>query len=255
MNKPSAYEREEVIQRFRRITDAAQEPNRFVLPIDGYEKLPAVPLEQTVEELVDLAPMVQGCEEPADGLTQDEFAAIMVYTMGWKPLDECLYADLNATLRSANRAKTQTMAIDDYNLGKTNTRTMFAIECQSGKDIRHHSFFPSEDEILLLPATQFGVTGCLDQAPMVSATKTSPTSPKPAQKIDQSPFSAPKSTDVIEKTYPSSKPQYHNNDLEQFIADNKNKSYLPLPSKNITDQDVEIVVYYALRNNQVILCI
>ncbi|CAF1413450.1 unnamed protein product [Adineta ricciae] len=92
---------------------------------------------------------------------------------------------------------------------------MSAIECQSGKDIRHHSFFPSDDEILLLPATQFGVTGCLDQgflhmiqleetrlphpllqpipmttvskpssAPMVSATKISPTSSETTQKID-----------------------------------------------------------------------
>jgi hypothetical protein len=40
---------------------------------------------------------------------------------------------------------------------------MFTIECESGKDIRNHSFFPAEDEILLLAATQFKVTGCLDQ--------------------------------------------------------------------------------------------
>ncbi|CAF4900171.1 unnamed protein product, partial [Rotaria socialis] len=40
---------------------------------------------------------------------------------------------------------------------------MFTIECESGKDIRNHSFFPSEDEILLLAATQFKVIGCLDQ--------------------------------------------------------------------------------------------
>ncbi|CAF1413462.1 unnamed protein product [Adineta ricciae] len=105
MAKTSAHESEEVIQRFRRITNVAQEPSRFPLPIGGYEKLPAVPLEQAVEELVDLVPMVQSCEEPADGLTQDEFADIMLYTVGREPLDECLYVVLNATLRSANRAK------------------------------------------------------------------------------------------------------------------------------------------------------
>ncbi len=48
-------------------------------------------------------------------------------------------------------------------LGTTGTRTMFTIECDSGKDIRKHSYFPSEDEILLLAATQFTVKGCLNQ--------------------------------------------------------------------------------------------
>jgi hypothetical protein len=47
-------------------------------------------------------------------------------------------------------------------LGKTGARTMFTIECDSGKDIRKHSFYPKEDEVLLLAATQFQVVGCLD---------------------------------------------------------------------------------------------
>ena len=72
---------------------------------------------------------------------------------------------------------------------------------------------------------------------------------------DHVPSSVPKTMDVIEKTYPSSKPQYHNHDLERFIADNRIERYFNLQSRNITDQDVEIIIYYALRNNQVILCI
>jgi hypothetical protein len=40
---------------------------------------------------------------------------------------------------------------------------MFNIDCDSGKDIRKHSYYPSEDEILPLAATQFKVIGCLDQ--------------------------------------------------------------------------------------------
>lgn len=39
---------------------------------------------------------------------------------------------------------------------------MFTIECKSGKDIRKHSYYPSEDEILLLAATQFKVVACLN---------------------------------------------------------------------------------------------
>ena len=40
---------------------------------------------------------------------------------------------------------------------------MFTIECNSGKDIRKHSYFSLEDEILLLAATQFKVIACLNQ--------------------------------------------------------------------------------------------
>ena len=48
-------------------------------------------------------------------------------------------------------------------LGETRARTMFTIECLNGKDIRKHSYFSKEDEILLLPATHFKVTGNLRQ--------------------------------------------------------------------------------------------
>ncbi|CAF5143328.1 unnamed protein product, partial [Rotaria sp. Silwood1] len=40
-------------------------------------------------------------------------------------------------------------------LGKTGERTMFNIECYSGKNIQKHSYYPTEDEVLLLAATQF----------------------------------------------------------------------------------------------------
>jgi hypothetical protein len=214
----------ELAQRILRITDITQEPHQFLLPISGYEKLPLVPLEIAVEGLVDFLPTIQSyvyvakqrCEEPADGLTQDESAAIMLYSMGWEPLEECLYIVLNATLRSPDRGKlkpwllylklllnglyrlpsisrsiyrgvkknlskyyimektvvwwgfsscTTSVAVlqSEQFMGKKGTRTMFTIECKSGKDIRNHSFFPSEDEVLLLAATQFKVVGCLDQ--------------------------------------------------------------------------------------------
>ncbi|CAF5149210.1 unnamed protein product, partial [Rotaria sp. Silwood1] len=98
-------------QRILRITDIAQEPLQFLAPISGYGKAPLVSLEQAVEPLVPILPEVQSyayaakqrCENPADGLTQDESASIMLYTMGWEPLDECLYFVLNDTLRSSER--------------------------------------------------------------------------------------------------------------------------------------------------------
>ncbi|CAF1629977.1 unnamed protein product [Rotaria magnacalcarata] len=48
-------------------------------------------------------------------------------------------------------------------LGTTGPRTLFTIECDSGKDIRKYSFFQAEDEILLPAARQFKVVACLSQ--------------------------------------------------------------------------------------------
>jgi hypothetical protein len=213
-----------IAQRILRVTDIAQEPLKILLPIAGYENMPLVSLEEAVEKLVHLLPAIQtyvyvakqSCKKPADGLTRDESASIMLFTMGWEPLDKCLYSVLNATLRSINRRKLKpwflylrlllnalfrlpsisrtvyrgvtldlskdyvigetvvwwgfsscTIAMNTLQseqfLGKKGTRTMFAIECHSGKDIRKHSIFPTEDEMLLLPATHFKVIGCLDQ--------------------------------------------------------------------------------------------
>ncbi|CAF1540792.1 unnamed protein product [Adineta steineri] len=222
----AAYtDEEKITQCILRLSDIAKEPHELLMPISGYEKMPIVSLEQAVEPLVCFLPTVQShvyvakqkCKQPDDGLTQDESASIMLYSMGWKPLDECLYVVLNATLRSKDRGKLEpwflylklfltalsrlpsvptlhvyrgiksdlskdyirgktvvwwgfsscTMVIDvlqsELFLGKTDTRTMFNIDCNSGKSIKNHSFYPSENEILLCAATQFEVVGCLDQ--------------------------------------------------------------------------------------------
>jgi hypothetical protein len=211
-------------QRILRLSDIAKEPLEILMPIGGYEEMPIVPLEIAVESLVSFLPSIQSyaytakqrCKDPPpDDLTIDESASIMLYSMGWKPLDKCLYVALNATLRSPDRDKLEpwflylklfltalsrlpsspqhvyrgvkldlsaqyqtgktvvwwgfsscTNSINvlqsELFLGKTGTRTMFNIDCHSGKDIRKHSYYPSEDEILLLAATQFKVIGCLD---------------------------------------------------------------------------------------------
>ena len=213
-------------QRILRLSDIAKEPLEFLLPITGYEEMPIVPLEIAIEPLVASLPSVQSyayvakqrCKDPPpDGLTIDESASIILYSMGWKPLDKCLYVALNAVLRSKDRDQLEPWFLylklfltalsrlpstrqhvyrgvkldlhEDYSygktiiwwgfsscttsinvlqsesfLGKTGTRTMFNIDCVSGKDIQKHSFYPKEDEILLLAATQFKVMGCLQLA-------------------------------------------------------------------------------------------
>jgi hypothetical protein len=47
-------------------------------------------------------------------------------------------------------------------LGQTGDRTLFVIECQSGKNIRQHSYYECENEILLPPGRQLLVVGCLN---------------------------------------------------------------------------------------------
>jgi hypothetical protein len=49
----------------------------------------------------------------------------------------------------------------------------------------------------------------------------------------------------------SSPPKYKNQKLEQKIKENENKSVLDLKKLDLTDNDMEIVGYYILRNNKV----
>lgn len=224
-------------QRYIRVSDIANEPHKMLMPIRGYENEPLVSLEKAVEPLASLLPDVQDyiyvakqrCEPvPAHGLTQDESAAIMLYTMEWEPHEECLYFALNSTLRAEDRRRLKPwfsylkllltalahipstrhfiyrgvkmdltkqypvgktfvwwgfsscalkigVLENEQFLGKTGERTMFTIDCESGKDISRHSYFKSEEEILLLAARQFVVKDCLEPAPglhMIQLTET-----------------------------------------------------------------------------------
>ncbi|CAF4996205.1 unnamed protein product, partial [Rotaria sp. Silwood1] len=206
-----------------RFADFGQLPKRMLAPIEGYENMPIVSLEEAVKPLVDIVPKVernvfivkQNCNEPEDGLSTDESASIMLYTYESMPHEHSLYVILNATLRSEQRQKltpwflylrlaltalsrlpskhcfvnrgvredlraqypigktfiwwgfsscTSSIGVleNEQFFGKSGTRTLFQIECHTGKDIKTHSFIQREDEILLLPARQFIVQSCLD---------------------------------------------------------------------------------------------
>ncbi|CAF1015842.1 unnamed protein product [Didymodactylos carnosus] len=93
------------VQRNVRVSDIADEPHRILMPIRGYDEKPLVSLEEAVKPLVSILPEVYGyvyvakqrCEEdPADGLSQDESASIILYSMEWEPQEQCLYYVLNA---------------------------------------------------------------------------------------------------------------------------------------------------------------
>ncbi|CAF1500120.1 unnamed protein product [Adineta steineri] len=215
------------LQQSTRVSDIVNEPQDMLVPIRGYENMPIVSLEKAVTPLILILPEIQDyayvakrrCKSvPPDGLTQDESAALTLYSMEWTPHDKCLYFVLNATLRTEDRRKLKPwfsylkliltaleklpsirchvfrgVNLDLTNLytqgktfiwwgfsscttslevlenkqflDKTDQRTLFTIECDSGKDISRHSYYQSENEVLLLPARQFFVVGCLQLAP------------------------------------------------------------------------------------------
>ncbi|CAF1474014.1 unnamed protein product [Adineta ricciae] len=108
------YSEDDDVQHHLRFSDITGEPRRMLLPIQGYERKPMVSLEEAVEPLVQFVPDVKRmayvakmkCDSPpADDLTTDESAAIILYSMEWEPQEECLYFVLNATLREENRRK------------------------------------------------------------------------------------------------------------------------------------------------------
>jgi hypothetical protein len=153
------------------LTGSEDQMNLRVLDIAssvGYENMPLVPLEIAIEPLISIVFKVEAyanatkkrCSNPPpDGLTVDESAPIRLHTLGWKTREKCLYIALNATLRSGSELN---VLQSELFLGKIGTRTIFTIHCNFGKDIQKHSCIQSENEILILAATQFKVIGYLD---------------------------------------------------------------------------------------------
>jgi hypothetical protein len=206
-----------------RFMDLAAEPRRMLAPIRGYEKMPLVTLDEAVNPLVSYVSEVkrmvwtvkQNCASPADGLTTDQSASIMLYSFEWTPREDSFYIVFNKFLRAEDRSKlkpwflylkllvtslsklpsihctvyrgvkqdlhglypdgstfvwwgfssctssVKVLQSEEF-LGKTGFRTMFNIECHSGKDIRRHSFYSTENEVLLPAGRQFQVDSCLD---------------------------------------------------------------------------------------------
>ncbi|CAF3338909.1 unnamed protein product [Rotaria sp. Silwood2] len=94
-----------------RFADAGEEPNKILVPIEGYEKKDVLPLNKAVESIKDLLhnidamiyTAVENSNEPSDNLRPDESAAIHLYTMEWSGSYDSLYSLLNRTLRSEQR--------------------------------------------------------------------------------------------------------------------------------------------------------
>jgi hypothetical protein len=94
-----------------RFSDVTAEPLRVLAPIQGYEQKPLVSLEEAVNPLISLIPDVEQMVwtvkknhfKGEHGLTDDESASILLYTMEWTPKNKSFYAILNNTLRAVDR--------------------------------------------------------------------------------------------------------------------------------------------------------
>ncbi len=137
-------------------------------------------------------------------------------------------------------------------LGKTGTRTLFAIDCHSGKDIRQHSMYKKEDEMLLLPARQFQVASCLDVGNSLNIIQIKEVDP-PDPLLEPLPMSNA-SIHVSAKSLSSSSliktnGLYRNPKLEETIGKCSSRK-VNLKGQQLNDQDMEIVIKQAIIDKQ-----
>ena len=197
-------------------------------PIMEYAKEPLLPLSEACSLLTDIIhnlsfyirmALKKTPEQPPDGLTIDESAAIRLYTIEWIKPHRSLYSMLNCALRNTDReelrpyfkymklfltalvklsclppstvwrgiAKDMSAAFtpgtsvtwwafsscttalrvleNNMYLGDVGKRTLFSIEAINGRTVRAHSYFDTEDEVLLLPGTYMAVQSQFHPAP------------------------------------------------------------------------------------------
>ncbi|CAF2723802.1 unnamed protein product [Rotaria sp. Silwood2] len=139
---------------------------------------------------------------------------------------------------------------DDF-FGKSGTRTLFSIECDTGKNISQHSFYPNEEEILLLPGSEFEVVSSADMGnkfSMIQLKEIVPKFPHIAPVASSKPsmittteaatvITKPVAAAVVPKPAPKPKPPV------QPVK-------VSYESKNITDADIQRVIKEAIVQQQ-----
>ena len=123
-------------------------------------------------------------------------------------------------------------------MGSTGTRTLFSIECESGKEIHQHSYFQQENEILLLPATQFEVLGKINPAPgfyIIHLKEITPSFP-----LLQSPCSHPISHSTPEP--------YCNENLETLIQQKVTLVFAEFRESQLNDEDAHLIAKELAKN-------
>jgi hypothetical protein len=122
-------------------------------------------------------------------------------------------------------------------LQKNETRTLFIIECDLAKDISQHSFYETQNEILLYPARQFQTLSSYhsnDQLKIIHLKEIQ--SSCPLIYIPQ-----------ISSTTPT---LYENERLRIIISKYQIYAEIDLHYQNLTDEDMDIVVKQAIINKK-----
>jgi hypothetical protein len=142
-------------------------------------------------------------------------------------------------------------------LGKKGSRTMFTIECHTGKDVRNHSAYQTEDEILLPAARQFQVVSCLDlgnDLHTIQLKEIEPVFPlmEPLPQVPSVHSTTKLFPPSVETMKSSTKTQstYRNSKLEDKIAEYELSTFINLPNEHLTDQDMTIIVTQAIIDKQ-----
>lgn len=126
----------------------------------------------------------------------------------------------------------------EHFLGKTGDRTLFVIECYSGKDIHQHSYYEHENEILLPPARQFRVVASVNLGNGLHLIQIKEIQPKFSLIepicVNNNQIQFP--LEIIKQ----------NEHIDQKINKYQHSTRINLTFENLTDQDMPIVVNQAI---------
>lgn len=140
-------------------------------------------------------------------------------------------------------------------LGKNGTRTLFVIDCHSGKNIHQHSMFRNEDEVLLLAARQFLVVSCMNvgnSLSMIHIKEIDPPFPLLEPLLTSNVSTSVKSLPSTSSMKVHSYGPYHNEKLEHTIRSAQSQK-LDLSGHELNDQDIEIVIKQGIIGKQCLI--
>ena len=126
-------------------------------------------------------------------------------------------------------------------IGKTGLRTMFVIECPSGRNISQHTYFQSEEEVLIPPATRFVVTSCENPSnglQIISLKEIPPPFTLLEPILHRGLQEKRRSIDQNSIR--------RNSQLEQLIDENVFSSSINLTREQLIDQDIPIVIEHGM---------
>ncbi|UJR32319.1 hypothetical protein I4U23_019783 [Adineta vaga] len=128
----------------------------------------------------------------------------------------------------------------DQFYNETGQRTLFQIDCQTGKDIHQHTFFPKQ-QVLFLPARQFEIIDNYQENTNLCVIHLKEIEPyicflKHLSTVDT----------LLLRTRSMS--DYTNSKLEHFIDHFKACSEIKLANLNLNDHDMDIIIQQAINN-------